>query len=118
MAIKSLDPRQQFAVISARDQDLCVGAGGRLQQREGACCKLMFLDQSDLIFTSNKCISNLSTPRKIIVNRVTARLPEKNYDRRMAVVEYANDIWHKIDNTGHSLATQEQGKAGNGAKSG
>ena len=51
VAIKSLDTRQQLAVVAARNQDLGVGARGGLQEREGAGAELMLFDEGDLIFT-------------------------------------------------------------------
>lgn len=51
VAIKSLDTRQQLAVVAAGDQDLGVGARGGQQERQGAGAELMRLDERDLIFT-------------------------------------------------------------------
>jgi len=54
VAIKGLDPGEEFAVVAARDQDLRVGARGGLKQRERSSSELMFFDKRDFIFTVMK----------------------------------------------------------------
>ena len=50
VSVKGLDTGQELAVVPARDQDLGVGAGGGLQERQRAGGELVLLDESDLIF--------------------------------------------------------------------
>jgi hypothetical protein len=53
VSVKGLDTGQELAVVSARDQNLGVRAGGGLQKRQRASGQLMLLDKSDLIFPVN-----------------------------------------------------------------
>lgn len=50
MSVKGLNASQQLAVVTARDQDLSVCAGGGLQERERAGGELVLFDESNLIF--------------------------------------------------------------------
>ena len=51
MTVKRLDPREELAVVPARDQNLGVGACCGLQEGQGTRGHFMFLHESDLIFT-------------------------------------------------------------------
>jgi hypothetical protein len=51
VAIKGLDPREDLAVVPARDQHLCARADCRLEDRERAGGELVLLDLGDLVLT-------------------------------------------------------------------
>lgn len=51
VTVKRLDPREELAVVPARDQNLGVGACCGLQEGQGTRGHFMFLHESDLIFT-------------------------------------------------------------------
>ena len=51
VSVERLDASEQATVATAGDQDLGVCACGGLEEREGASCELMFLNEGDLVFT-------------------------------------------------------------------
>jgi hypothetical protein len=55
MTVESLDTRQNLAVVSARDQDLCARPDGSLEDGEGAGCELMFFDLSNFVLAKQQC---------------------------------------------------------------
>lgn len=48
MSVECLHAGQQLSVVSARDEDLCVGSNSGLEDREGTRCKLVFFKFSNL----------------------------------------------------------------------
>lgn len=56
MTVKRLDPREELAVVPARDQNLGVGACCGLQEGQGTRGHFMFLHESDLIFTGPESV--------------------------------------------------------------
>ena len=52
MPIERLDARQQLAVVAAGDQDLCVAAHGRLQDRQGPGRELVLFQEGDFVLAA------------------------------------------------------------------
>lgn len=59
VSVKGLDTGQELAVVSARNQNLGVGAGGGLQERQRAGSELVLFNESDLIFPDVRCAISL-----------------------------------------------------------
>lgn len=51
MAVEGFDARQDLAIVSARDEDLCARADGGLEDGEGAGGELVLFDLGNLIFS-------------------------------------------------------------------
>lgn len=51
MAVEGLDTREQFAAISAGDENLGVCAGGGLEERERAGGEFVVFNEGDFVFT-------------------------------------------------------------------
>jgi hypothetical protein len=49
VAVECFDTGEDFAVVSARNQDLGARANGGLEDREGPSCELVLLDLCDFI---------------------------------------------------------------------
>lgn len=49
MPVKGFDAREEFAVVAAGDQDLCVLANRRLKDGERAGRELIFLELGDFV---------------------------------------------------------------------
>ena len=55
MTIECLDSCKDFAIVAARDQDLCARANGGLEDGERASSELMLFDLSDFILARPRC---------------------------------------------------------------
>jgi hypothetical protein len=52
--VKGLDASEQLAVVATGYQDLGVGAGGGLEDGEGAGGELMFFEDGDFVFSRRR----------------------------------------------------------------
>jgi hypothetical protein len=51
VAVEGFDPGEQLAVVAAGNQDLGVGAGGGLEDREGAGGEFVRFEEGDFVFS-------------------------------------------------------------------
>lgn len=72
MPIKSLDTCEQFAVVAAGDQNLCVLSDGGLKERQRAGSELVGLEDANLIFTARGEVSRSSQKRYGEKSRLTS----------------------------------------------
>lgn len=64
MSVEGFDTRKQFAVVAARNEDLCVVAHGGLQEREWSRAEVVSLEYADFVFSQVVARFSLEGSRK------------------------------------------------------
>jgi hypothetical protein len=77
VTVECLHAGEDFAVVSARDQDLGARADGGLEDREGSSGELVLLDLCDFILSGQQSVSVCCHERRLVsVRQLLSRLRE------------------------------------------